>query len=57
MNLLDKVQTQVDAKEKHPCTTQYCKPSSIMNRRDNFGRTPLFCAAAFSNKQAVESLL
>jgi ankyrin repeat protein len=47
----------LEEREKRPCETQYCKPTSVINRRDHLGRTPLFVAVAFNNKQAVETLL
>lgn len=47
----------IEAKEKEPCQLQFCKATSIINRRDNKGRTPLFAAVAFNNKICVETLL
>jgi ankyrin repeat protein len=58
MSLLDGIfSVSIEAKEKEPCEKQFCKSTSIINRRDNKGRTPLFAAVAFNNKQAVETLL
>ena len=58
MGLLDTIFcTGLETTEKIPCEKQYCKTNSIINRRDVKGRTPLFAAVAFNNKQAVETLL
>lgn len=57
MVILDNVFLADEATEKVPCEKQYCKVTSIINRRDHKGRTPLFAAVAFNNKQAVETLL
>jgi ankyrin repeat protein len=59
MNLLDSTfrKQENEAQEKYPCQVQFCKPTSVINRRDHYGRTPLWCAVAFSNKMAVETLL
>lgn len=50
MGLLDTIFTKEVAEEKTPCEKQYCKPTSVINRRDAKGRTPLFAAVAFNNK-------
>jgi ankyrin repeat protein len=58
LGLLDTIFcTGLETIEKIPCEKQYCKANSIINRRDFKGRTPLFAAVAFNNKQAVETLL
>jgi ankyrin repeat protein len=53
MGLIDTLFCNLDEKEPIPCEKQY----SSINRRDNKGRTALFVAVAFNNKQAVETLL
>ena len=57
MLLLDGIFSNLEAKESEPCKQQFCKNTSIINRRDHKGRTALFAAVAYNNKQAVETLL